>query len=78
MPVEITVNLIKKAMKEHGWAEKKYLIDGFPRNEDNQTGWESVMADEVDLKFLLFLDCSEETMLERIMGRAKAADEAGD
>ena len=35
VPVAITVNLIKKAMIKHGWRKKKYLIDGFPRNEDN-------------------------------------------
>ena len=35
VPVEITVNLIKKAMEKNGWNRKKYLIDGFPRNEDN-------------------------------------------
>lgn len=32
VPVDITVNLIKNAMKEAGWMEKKFLIDGFPRN----------------------------------------------
>jgi hypothetical protein len=35
VPVEITVNLIKKAVEKAGGASKKFLIDGFPRNEDN-------------------------------------------
>ena len=70
VPVEITVNLIKTAMKRNGWSEKKYLIDGFPRNMENQQGWERVMGDEVDLKFLLFLECSEEVMIQRIQRRA--------
>ena len=35
VPVEITVNLIKKAMVKAGWIEKKFLIDGFPRNSEN-------------------------------------------
>tara|TARA_B110000285_G_C14682861_1_gene405499 strand:- start:409 stop:603 length:195 start_codon:yes stop_codon:yes gene_type:complete len=35
VPVDITVNLIKTAMKSAGWADKRFLIDGFPRNEDN-------------------------------------------
>ena len=34
VPVEITVNLLKKAMEEAGWS-KNFLIDGFPRNQDN-------------------------------------------
>ena len=28
------------------------------------------MGDEVDLKFLLFLECSEEVMIQRIQRRA--------
>ena len=35
VPCEIPVNLIKKAMAKHGWNEKKYLVDGFPRNSEN-------------------------------------------
>ena len=31
------------------------------------------MGDEVDLKFLLFMDCDEETMTKRIMARAALA-----
>ena len=73
VPVEITVNLIKKAMKQHGWAKKKYLIDGFPRNLDNQEGWIKVMGDDVNMEFVLFFDCPEEVMLERIMSRAQKA-----
>jgi len=36
VPVDITVNLIKNAMEKLGWKEKRFLIDGFPRNEDNE------------------------------------------
>ena len=32
VPVNITIKLIKIAMKQNGWASKKFLIDGFPRN----------------------------------------------
>jgi len=50
VPVEITVNLIKDAMKAKGWEKKRFLVDGFPRNKDNLDGWESVMGDDADLK----------------------------
>ena len=73
VPVEITVNLIKKAMRLHGWGDKKFLIDGFPRNQDNQEGWCKVMGDEADMKFVLFFECSEEVMLDRIIKRGEAA-----
>ena len=42
--------------------EQKYrfLIDGFPRNEDNLQGWNKVMEGEADVKFVLFFDCGNE------------------
>lgn len=42
--------------------EKKFrfLIDGFPRNEDNLQGWNTVMDGKADVKFVLFFDCSNE------------------
>ena len=43
--VEVTVNLIKKAMATSG--ASLFLIDGFPRNFDNLQGWEKVMGDDV-------------------------------
>jgi len=35
VPGNVVVNLVKKAMKKAGWTDKKFLIDGFPRNEAN-------------------------------------------
>ena len=66
VPGDITINLIKKAMKNRGWNNKKFLIDGFPRNDENQSGWVQIMGDDVDMRFVLFLDCSEEVMIDRI------------
>ena len=39
---------------------KKFLIDGFPRNEDNLKGWERQMEDKSLLKFVLYFNCPEE------------------
>ena len=60
-------------MKNAGWSDKRFLIDGFPRNEDNEQGWHRVMGETVDMEFVLFLDCSEELMVDRILKRAKDA-----
>jgi len=75
VPVDITVNLIKTAMKASGWTEKKFLIDGFPRNQDNVDGWDRVMGNDAFMQFVLFLECSEDLMVERAL---KRAEEAGD
>ena len=45
VPVAITVKLLANAMKKVPGG--KFLIDGFPRNEDNVTGWEDQMKDKV-------------------------------
>lgn len=39
------MNLIKKAMAASGGS--KFLIDGFPRNQNNLDGWFTTMGDSV-------------------------------
>lgn len=41
----------------------KFLIDGFPRNEDNLQGWNKTMDGKVDVSFVLFFDCDNEVTL---------------
>ena len=65
-------------MKEAGWGTKEFLIDGFPRNEDNQTGWEEVMKDEVDVKRVLFFEVSEDTLRERLLKRGETSGRVDD
>lgn len=42
VPVEITCNLIDRAMQVSDNLHNRFLIDGFPRNEDNLDGWNKV------------------------------------
>lgn len=49
--------------------KEKILIDGFPRSNENIEIWEMNMKEEVQLKAVLFLKCSNEKMLERVLGR---------
>ncbi len=60
-------------MEKHGWASKKFLIDGFPRNQDNYEGWQRVMGDIVEVPFILFMDADEDTMVNRILERSKTS-----
>lgn len=39
---------------------KKFLIDGFPRNEDNLQGWNREMEGKVDVTCVLFFECAED------------------
>ncbi|KAM6919894.1 UMP-CMP kinase [Lycodopsis pacificus] len=81
VPVEITINLLRKAMEETMHKDDKqfrFLIDGFPRNEDNLTGWNTVMVDKADVKFVLFFDCSNEVCIDRCLERGKSSGRTDD
>ncbi|CAH1243942.1 CMPK1 [Branchiostoma lanceolatum] len=75
VPVAITISLIERAMKES--ASTKFLIDGFPRNEDNLQGWNDRMDDKTNLKFVLFFDCSEDVCVQRCLYRGEQQAKAG-
>ncbi|CAG0895766.1 unnamed protein product [Darwinula stevensoni] len=70
VPVEVTCSLLERAMQESG--KSKFLIDGFPRNEDNLTGWERQMHDKADVRLVLSFDCSEEVCTRRCLDRGAA------
>lgn len=40
--------------------KNKFLIDGFPRNQDNLQGWNKTMDGKADVSFVLFFDCNNE------------------
>jgi len=67
VPVEITCKLIEIAMQNSG--KQKFLIDGFPRNKNNLDGWNKEMAEKVELLFVLFFDCSQDTCIKRCLKR---------
>lgn len=81
VPVEITINLLKKAMEETMQKDEqkfRFLIDGFPRNEDNLQGWNTVMDGKADVKFVLFFDCSNEVCIDRCLERGKSSGRSDD
>lgn len=61
---------IAQRLQETG--NNKFLIDGFPRNEDNLQGWQKQMAEKVDFLFVLFFECSQEKCVERCIKRGQA------
>ncbi|XP_037642478.1 UMP-CMP kinase [Sebastes umbrosus] len=81
VPVEITIKLLRKAMEETMQKDEKmfrFLIDGFPRNEDNLQGWNKVMDGKADVKFVLFFDCSNEICIDRCLERGKSSGRSDD
>ena len=76
VPAEITINLLAKAMSESG--NKKFLIDGFPRNMENMEAWYQIMDACSIIDFVLFFDCPESVMTERLLERGKTSGRADD
>ncbi|XP_070027088.1 UMP-CMP kinase isoform X1 [Nicotiana sylvestris] len=64
-PSEVTVKLIQKAIESA--ENRKFLIDGFPRSEENRTAYERIIGAEPN--FVLFFDCPEEVMVKRVLNR---------
>lgn len=71
VPADVTVRLLRNAMEKSGGL--KFLVDGFPRDLMNLRCWEEQLSSIVDVQFLLFLDCPEEVMLERLLERGKTS-----
>lgn len=74
--LKVTIMLLKRAMETSGCT--RFLIDGFPRNQDNNDEWYNLMKDHADVKFLLFMDCPEEEMEKRIMRRSEGSGRIDD
>ncbi|XP_002740977.1 UMP-CMP kinase-like [Saccoglossus kowalevskii] len=74
VPVAITCSLLERAMNDSMKAGQgnNFVIDGFPRNQDNLDGWNCQMGDKTNLKFVLFFDCPEEICIDRCISRGAA------
>ena len=76
---EVTIGLLEKAMMRASSdtskdkKRMKFLIDGFPRNQENNLAWERLMGEKVELAFVLQLDCPEEVLEARLLNRGKTS-----
>ncbi|GKU92251.1 hypothetical protein SLEP1_g6000 [Rubroshorea leprosula] len=71
VPSEVTIKLLQKAMQESG--NDKFLIDGFPRNEENRAAFEAVT--KIEPAFVLFFNCPEEEMERRLLNRNQGRED---
>ncbi len=73
VPVDVTVALLKSAMQAHAAGGREdFLIDGFPRNQDNVEGWDRVMCGSgAELCFALHFECGQDLMVQRLLLRAQ-------
>lgn len=71
VPSEVTIKLLQRAMQENG--NDKFLIDGFPRNEENRAAFEEVT--KIEPAFVLFFDCPKEEMERRLLSRNQGRED---
>lgn len=76
VPVQITCSLLKRAMESSG--KERFLIDGFPRNQDNLDGWNKEMSGVATVIRVLFFNCPEEVCVERCLSRGKTSGRTDD
>lgn len=55
-----------------------FLLDGFPRNQENVDAWEAKMKDVCKLEFLLNFEVDPAIMEERMLERAKTSGRSDD
>ena len=77
VPTKITCDLIKKAMDNFG-KDKIFLIDGYPRNQENIDGWNEIFGGNYTLVASILLKCNEEELEKRLLERAKISGRIDD
>ncbi|KAJ5752460.1 adenylate kinase [Penicillium odoratum] len=77
VPMEVTVALLSNAMAEslkttppQAGTKARFLIDGFPRKLDQAVFFEATVCPS---ELVLFLDCPEAVMEERLLERGKTS-----
>ncbi|XP_060820071.1 UMP-CMP kinase isoform X1 [Bombus pascuorum] len=78
VPVAITCSLLDNAMQTSNSPHKRFLIDGFPRNQDNVDGWNEAMSEKCVIKGVLFCECSKEVCTQRCLKRGAAGSGRSD
>jgi pyrimidine 5'-nucleotidase len=78
VPHEITMSLLLNAMRNSD--KTVFLIDGCPRDEGNKRCFEATLIapGHAQLVGVLFYECTEQLMLDRILARAKTSGRADD
>jgi adenylate kinase family enzyme len=70
------VRLLEKSISTYG--NRRYLLDGFPRNQENWDEFEKQLADKVVIRNLLYFDCPTQTLIDRMTKRAETSGRADD
>lgn len=70
VPGETTAKLLKHAILSQS-PDNVIILDGYPRNKENIDVWDKVIGDEIHVLGCLFLECGDEIMKKRVLGRGE-------
>ncbi|WP_200763891.1 adenylate kinase [Nitrosophilus alvini] len=75
VPLDIVIDTIVSAIKNSD--KDIILIDGFPRSVEQMKALDEILKKEPDIKLeaVIEVEVSEETAKERVLGRARGADD---
>lgn len=79
VPSSITCKCLENGMIKAYQQSKatKFLIDGFPRSDENMKAWEDTMSRH-SVKFVLNFECPEEVLVGRLLERGKKSGRVDD
>ncbi|XP_078686294.1 uncharacterized protein LOC144918994 isoform X2 [Branchiostoma floridae x Branchiostoma belcheri] len=75
VPMSVVLDLLKEAMLKKAGESQGFLIDGYPREVQQGVEFEEKIA---SCDCVLYFECSDETMTERLLGRAKTSGRVDD
>lgn len=78
VPVEISLDLLRSAMKGAQGDSLLFLVDGFPRNFDNLHGWAIHMHNDANVLGVLVYQCPLPVLEKRILERGKESGRSDD
>ncbi|MED6158528.1 UMP-CMP kinase 3 [Stylosanthes scabra] len=71
VPSQVTIKLLQQAMRKIG--KDKFVIDGFPRSDENRAAFENVTG--IEPAFVLYFDCPVEQMEQRLLSRNQGRED---
>jgi adenylate kinase len=77
VPSDMLLEIVKEEMDRYNY-EGVYLLDGFPRNQENMDVWDKVMNGFASIDLYLYLECDEKVMESRLIGRSEVSGRLDD
>lgn len=78
VPTIIVIRLMLNAFNKPEHINKKFLLDGFPRSQDNLDKWNEECAATCTVNFAMFFECPLDELEKRLLKRGETSGRADD